>query len=65
MTEIEHLRSENARLQDLLDRRPAMNEGLPEAYVLWSTLVYRSDALSGRWVAEVLRSVQAPAEGAH
>lgn len=54
MTEVEHLRSENARLQDLLDRRPAMNEGLVDAYALWSTLVYRSDAaVAGREHSEV------------
>lgn len=43
MTEIEWLRSENARLQDLLDRRPALNDGLAEAYFEWTRLCYASD----------------------
>lgn len=54
MTEIEHLRSENARLQDLLDRRPAINAGLVETYVAWTRLVYMSDAaVAGREFSEV------------
>jgi hypothetical protein len=41
--EIQELRDEVARLQDLLDRRPAMNAGLLEAYAAWTTEVYASD----------------------
>ena len=48
------LRSEVERLQDLLDRRPAINAGLVESYIEWTRLVYASDiAAAGRLDAEV------------
>lgn len=65
MTEVEILRSENARLRGLLDRRPAINQGLVEDYIRWTTLCYESDAAAGRWCADGLCDVQAPATGAH
>jgi hypothetical protein len=65
MSEIEYLRSEYERLQDLMDRRPAINAGIVEAYIKWTALCYQSDAVAARWVAEALREVQPPAEGAH
>ncbi|MES2973399.1 MAG: hypothetical protein V4757_07310 [Pseudomonadota bacterium] len=40
---IERLQHDNARMRDLLDRRPAMNTGLVEAFVKWTALVYASD----------------------
>jgi hypothetical protein len=40
---IVELEVEVNRLQDLLDRRPAMNEGLFEAYSVWTAEVYASD----------------------
>jgi hypothetical protein len=30
-------------LQSILDRRPAINAGLPETYIAWSHSVYRDD----------------------
>lgn len=44
--EIQHLRSENERLRDLMNRRPAYNAGLVANYVHWSALVYASDQAS-------------------
>ena len=41
--EILELQMEVQRLQDLLDRRPAMNAGLLEAYAKWTAEVYGSD----------------------
>jgi hypothetical protein len=35
--------AECRRLRDLLDRRPAMNAGLLEAYAQWTSEVYASD----------------------
>ena len=35
--------SECERMRDLLDRRPAINVGLVDAYVKWTRLVYVSD----------------------
>lgn len=43
MSELEYLRSEYQRMRDLLDRRPALNEGLFEAYEEWTAEVYASD----------------------
>lgn len=65
MNELEYYRSEAARLQDLMDRRPAINAGLVEAYIRWTALCYQSDSVSARWVASALREVEAPPEGAH
>ena len=41
--ELEHLRSENERMSDLLNRRPALNAGLVDAYTRWTRLCYISD----------------------
>jgi hypothetical protein len=43
LDELQELRQEVARLQDLLDRRPALNSGLVEAYINWTAEVYSSD----------------------
>ena len=42
--------AERDRLRLVLDSRPAINAGLPESYMEWSTLVYQADfaALGGR-----------------
>lgn len=40
---VEILRSDNERMRDLLDRRPAVNAGLASAYTVWNGLVYTSD----------------------
>jgi len=40
---IVELEVEINRLQDLLDRRPAMNAGLQESYARWTAEVYASD----------------------
>lgn len=50
---IKRLRSENERMQDLLDRRPAMNAGLVEAYAAWTRLCYLSDMAAKSQDAEV------------
>jgi hypothetical protein len=63
MTEVEYLRSENARLQALLYRRPAINQGLVEDYIRWTTLCYESELSAG--CADGLHDVRAPAAGAH
>lgn len=46
--EMLRLRSENARMRDLLSRRPALNGGLIEAYIAWTRLVYTSDAIAAQ-----------------
>jgi hypothetical protein len=51
--ELKHLRSENERMRDLLDRRPALNAGLVEAYVRWTELCYVSDMAAKPHDAEV------------
>lgn len=40
---IYELEIEVNRLQDLLDRRPAMNANIIEEYARWTALVYASD----------------------
>lgn len=50
---IAHLRSENERMRDLLDRRPALNAGLVEAYMAWTRLCYLSDMAARPEEAEV------------
>ncbi len=37
------LRSEIARLQSIIDSRPAINAGLAEAYAAWSSGIYESE----------------------
>lgn len=39
------LLNDNARMRDLLDRRPAVNAGLIESYLRWTQLVYQSDMI--------------------
>lgn len=34
------LRTEYARLQAVIDGRPAINAGLPESYIKWSQSIY-------------------------
>lgn len=34
------LREENARLQRIIDGRPAINAALPESYIRWSQSIY-------------------------
>jgi hypothetical protein len=51
--EVQELQQELKRLRDLLDRRPALNSGLVEAYVKWTTEVYSSD-LGGRSADQLL-----------
>ncbi len=35
--------AEIARLQRIIDTRPAMNSGIAEAYVAWSSGIYKSE----------------------
>ena len=42
--EVAMLRRQRDALQVILDRRPAMNDGLPEAYAAWSGEVYAMEA---------------------
>lgn len=43
--EVAMLRRQRDALQAILDRRPAMNDGLREAYAAWSADVYAMDAM--------------------
>lgn len=36
--------SEVARLQRIIDSRPAINAGLPETYIAWSQRIMRDEA---------------------
>lgn len=51
--ELQQLRSENERMRDLLDRRPALNMGLIAAYERWTRLCYISDMSARPQDAEV------------
>lgn len=54
LSEIDILRSDNERMRDLLNRRPALNAGLYEAYITWNRLCYISDmAFAGLGDSEV------------
>lgn len=50
---MKQLRSENERMRDLLDRRPAINAGLLETYIRWTRLCYLSDMTAKPEDAEV------------
>ena len=41
------LKAENARLQTIIDSRPAINAGLPETYINWSRSIYAIDMCQG------------------
>lgn len=38
------LREEMARLQTVIDSRPAINAGLPDSYIKWSQSIYTMEA---------------------
>lgn len=42
---VAHLRAEIARLQRIIDSRPAINAALPESYIKWSQEIYLTDFL--------------------
>lgn len=44
LEEVLALRSEVARLQKIIDSRPAINAALPESYIKWSQSIYTMEA---------------------
>lgn len=42
---IAELEAEVARLQKIIDGRPAINAGLPETYIKWSQSIYTMEAV--------------------
>lgn len=43
---LECVTADRKRLRDLLDRRPAINAGLDEAFQSWTSEVYASDMMA-------------------
>lgn len=43
-TAIEPYKDEIARLQRIIDSRPAINAGLPQTYIEWSHSIYQMEA---------------------
>jgi hypothetical protein len=50
--EIRRLREREARLQAIIDSRPAINAGLPETYIKWSQSVMLSEAAQAAGVVQ-------------
>jgi len=44
LAEIRSLREQVARLQTVIDSRPAINAGLPETYIEWSRAIMLAEA---------------------
>jgi hypothetical protein len=50
--EIRRLREREARLQAIIDSRPAINAGLPETYIKWSQSVMLVEAAQAAGVVQ-------------
>jgi hypothetical protein len=50
--EIRSLREQVARLQAIIDSRPAINAGLPESYIKWSQSVMLTEAAQAAGVVQ-------------
>jgi hypothetical protein len=50
--EIRSLREQVARLQAIIDSRPAINAGLPETYIKWSQSVMLTEAAQAAGVVQ-------------
>lgn len=45
---LEAATDEIARLQGIIDSRPAINAGLPDSYIKWSQSIYAMEAARGK-----------------
>jgi hypothetical protein len=52
LAEIRSLREQVARLQAIIDSRPAINAGLPETYIKWSQSVMLTEAAQAAGVVQ-------------